>query len=230
MLKKHKNAFLETIKKEGLNPELFEAREIDDPRLLSILFGVHKTFIIGLKQSALIFKVSDNVPVDLFSGSFLRFPGGIKRFKDIPFKTVLEFFRSWVNNEVKAYLEEQDLPDLWSELANYKSVLEDTEFFRSDGGSDFSEKEKIEIRDSINKYKLLLEENFHPTKEQTEFINQQLDYLSGAVDRLNRIDWRGLTISILMGIAINLSVDTEKGKLIFSLFQQALQAATKLMQ
>ena len=70
---------------------------------------------------------------------------------------------------------------------------------------------------------------FNPSREQLRLIQMQLDYLSEAVGRLNRIDWRGLAVSTVITIAIQLSLDTEKGKLLFQLFQQAFSVSLKLL-
>lgn len=230
MLKKQKNALFDTVKKEGFDPELFQARENIDVGFWSFLWGVNGTFTIFLRDSFLSFHLKDTE--DKFSVQMTGFPEAriTENKKKIDFDEVLTLFRTWLNTDIKAYLEEQELPDLWLEVETYKSVLKDTEYFRSGGDSDFSEKEKTDIRSSIAKYKVLLEENFHPNKEQTEFINDQLEHLTTAVDRLDRIDWLGLVISTLIGIAINLSVDTEKGKLLFSLFKYALDSGTNLLQ
>jgi hypothetical protein len=76
----------------------------------------------------------------------------------------------------------------------------------------------------------MIAEEFNPTQEQLQFINERLDYLAKAVDRLNRFDWTGLAISIVVSIAVNLSVDTEGGRVLFTLFKAAFQATTKLLK
>jgi hypothetical protein len=60
-----------------------------------------------------------------------------------------------------------------------------------------------------------------------EFINERLEYLSQAVDRLNKFDWKAQALSTLISIAVNLSVDTEGGKKLFQLFSQALEFIVK---
>jgi len=50
------------------------------------------------------------------------------------------------------------------------------------------------------------------------------------VDRLNRFDWSGLAISIVVSIAVNMSVDTEDGRVLFTLFKAAFQATTKFLK
>jgi len=57
-----------------------------------------------------------------------------------------------------------------------------------------------------------------------------LEYLKKAVDRLNKFDWRGLAISVVVGIGINLSVDTNSGKLLLDLLRQAFNTVTYLLK
>ena len=85
------------------------------------------------------------------------------------------------------------------------------------------------VRNGTQEFRQLIIANFTPTEEQAEVINNRLDYLEKAIDRLNRIDWKALAISTVIAIGINLYVDTEKGRLLFALFQQALGAALKLL-
>ena len=72
-------------------------------------------------------------------------------------------------------------------------------------------------------------ENFKPDEEQSKLIAEKLNYLSNAVDRLNRFDWNGLALSIVISISINLAVDTDGGRLLYKLFEQAFNEAIKLL-
>lgn len=224
LLKKYKNAFFEAIRKEGLSPHVFQTSDEETE-----WSDLHLYFVIELPDSGPSFWVIGTTFDNRFTIKFSRFPrGDFNTYRWNKFDFVLRYFYEWLRTDVKDYLDERNLPDLWSELETYRSIFNDVDI-TEESSSNFSSKEQSDIKHSIEKYKLLLEENFSPNREQSQFINEQLDYLANAVERLNRFDWRGLAISTLMGIAINLSVDTEKGKLLFSLFQQALQTATKLL-
>ena len=118
------------------------------------------------------------------------------------------------------------MPDLWSQLQFYSPL---TTAFIDDDLKQFSSEQKEQIRLSIKDFERLIVENYAPTKEQLKFISDRLSYLGNAVDRLNRFDWKGLAISIVTSIAINLSVDTEGGKLLFKLFQQAFEIFLQLL-
>ncbi len=93
----------------------------------------------------------------------------------------------------------------------------------------FTDNEKKQIQDSLSKFQQLIQEEMSPMKGQLDNIQEKLDYLNAAVDRLNRFDWKGVALSTIIGIATNLSVDTNSGKQVFDLFQQAFSSVIRLL-
>jgi hypothetical protein len=246
MLKKHKNALLEAIIKSGFDPTLFHAEESKPIIKLSSSFliatlqeliGISKVatpiFTIKLRNTSFKFyarHISDSF--DEFSYKYTAFMPGYPEMswrKAKGIEELLREFNSWLSIWAKQYIQEQQLPDLWTKIEIYKPLVNDTDI-TDENTSNFSEEEKEHLRRSVREFRASVIENFNPSQSQVEFINDQLNYLSKAVDRLNRFDWRALAISTLIGIAINLSVDTEKGHLLFRLFQQAFQTAGRLLQ
>ncbi len=146
-----------------------------------------------------------------------------------PIDKVLNEFRKWLETVAKIYIEDNDQPDYWSQVEMYKSVVNDSTPPTGEGEK-FTEEEKEEVRDSVKRFRALIDENFKPTPEQSVFIDERLNYLSRAVDRLNRFDWQGLAIQVVVSIAVNLSVDTERGRILFNLFKQAFQSTMKMLQ
>lgn len=143
-------------------------------------------------------------------------------------ESVLDSFRTWLDQVVNRYLKERVLPDLWSQVGIYE-LIEINHFFLANDTSKFSKEERKQIRIALQEFKRLVSENFQTSKAQDRRISDQLEYLSEAVNRLNRFDWRGIAISTVIAIAIQLSLDTEKGKLLFQLLQQAFSAALRLV-
>lgn len=191
-------------------------------------------FVIRVRNTPLAFTVIPHTSnFDYYGIRYTEFkPGYPERspfFSTTPFNKLLTAFKEWIENTVTPYLDEEKTPDLWQQVETYHSFIDEAPAESRDT-SDFTEEEKADVRRSVEEFKRLVAENFSPTVEQQEYINRELDYLSNAVDRLNRFDWRGLAISTLMGIAINLSVDTERGRLLFKLFQQAFHAGLRLLQ
>ncbi len=135
----------------------------------------------------------------------------------------------WLEIWVTRFVKEEQMPDLWLQLESYKPLIDDANISREDT-SNFSEQEKVDLRNSIDRFRTSVLSDFHPSPDQLRLIDEKLDYLSQAVDRLNRLDWRALAISMVISIGVNLSVDTERGRLLFRLFQEAFRTAFKLLQ
>jgi len=142
---------------------------------------------------------------------------------------VLGGFDEWLRFFVSDYIKEKQAPDLWALLDEYRPIIDDATINREDT-SNFRNDEKPEIRQSIAQFRSSVVSSFDPSTDQVQFIDEKLDYLSRAVDRLNRLDWRALAVSSVISIAVNLSADTERGRLLFHLFQDAFRSTLKLLQ
>lgn len=191
-------------------------------------------FIIEVGNSPVKFYIKHSiVDFDIFHYKSTGFSPMLskKKWSEEPkfIEDILKIFDTWLKREAKSYIEEKQLPDLWAQMNIYKSFIANSTV-PVENAPKFTEEEKETLRRSVHEFRRQIIENFKPSPDQMESINSQLDYLANAVDRLNRFDWRGLAISTLIGIAINLSVDTERGRLLFRLFQQAFHAAEKLLQ
>lgn len=88
---------------------------------------------------------------------------------------------------------------------------------------------RSQIRISLQEFERLLILEFNPSEEELIQISEKLDYLSKAVDRLNRFDWKGLALGTFIGISTNLAIDTESGRKVFELLRQAFDAIVKLL-
>lgn len=122
----------------------------------------------------------------------------------------------------ETYLEEIDIPDLWEQLDGQVLFTSDPLSRRS--SESFTKPEKERIRTSLENFKKLVATEYNPSEEQLEIIEDRLSYLASGLDRLNKVDWQGITVSTLISISIALSLDTEKGKYLFQLFKQAFAA------
>lgn len=240
MLKQHKNAFFEAIQKSGLDPALFSGEEktgkeaeLFVPQLFSDGEYTQSAFIIVLKDTPLTYIVGcirDSFysfvwRYTAFEPGFpMRFPNGVGSIEK-----ALEAFDWWLNRVAKEYIKEIELPDNWAKVEMYSSFFGGSND-PTEESTNFTEAEKETVRQSINRFRRLVSETFKPPKEQEEFINERLDYLAKAVDRLNRFDWRGVAFSTIVSIAANLSVDTEKGRILYGLLRQAFQSAIHLLK
>ena len=216
ILKKHKNALLAVIKESPLDPTLFTAEDAT--------IGDEEFFIIQLRNSPIRFAARPSYRgfdsffyhSSIFSPTFplsqLASAGNPQRLFDE--------FEEWLNNVVKPYLDEVITPDLWQ-------ILEDThsEARREVGAPDdfkpFSEEEKFQLKRSIDELQLSIENNFNLNKKELGAIKKRLQYLSDAIDKHNRFDWKGIAISTAIAISVTLALNPEQTRQLFQLFKEA---------
>ena len=140
-----------------------------------------------------------------------------------------KYFYSWLVDDVKPFLENQSLPDLWQQLEQQKPLVTG-EQITDDETQPFSEEQKKLIRMSINEFRVVITKEFQPSKDEMKVIEDRLNYLSESLDRLNRFDWKSVAISTVMSISITLSLDTEKGNQLRASFKQIFTQAVNLLR
>jgi len=228
MLKKYKNRLLQVIQEKGLDPKLFEAKETED--------SDSDVFTVRLADTQLTF-IARNSNRDFhdFDCRYATFSPSFDITDYAPqagwedFDELTKDFDEWLENHVKLYIQEQAEPDMWELIASQAPLVNGSEM-PEENINTFSEDEKIRARMSINEFRILLIKNFEPSSDEIQAINDRLDYLSNAVDRLNKFDWRGLAIMTLIQISLTLGLDTEKGRFLFDLFKQVFSTVLQLMQ
>lgn len=215
LLKKYKNELLTIIQESGLDPNLFIAKEevVADDRY----------FTITLRDSPIFFAVqadSNSFESFWYVHSLFRpsFPQSV-RYYVTGWGDLTTKFKSWLNDVAKAYLDEISTPDLWQILEETRSHTK-YELGTPKDFESFSAEEKIQIRLSLNDFRLLIVKNFNPNKEELEAIDTRLKYLSDAVDKHNKFDWKGIAINTVIAITIALSLNPEQGNQLFQLFKQ----------
>lgn len=216
MLKRDKNALLKAIEDAKLNVDdfRFEHQGTFEVPSAPRLFDLYK---ISFLSTPLYFSIS--VPTDSyhsFKHSYVTMSPGFAyspEFKSENFGDLLDSFESWLEHHVKLYLEEKETPDLWSEISSLVGGIAATE----DETERFSEDEQGQLLGHIETFRLLIIEKSNANTEQLAKINDRLNYLSEAIGRVNRTDWRNIAIAVL----INLAIDTQLGRGIFSIARQA---------
>ncbi len=132
---------------------------------------------------------------------------------------ITQIFGAWLNGVVKPHLDEISTPDLWHILQETRSYTKHELGTPKDFES-FSAEENTQIRLSINDFRLLIVENFNPNNEELKAIDTRLKYLSDALDKHNKFDWKGIAINTVIAIIIALSLNQEQGNQLFQLFKQ----------
>ena len=138
---------------------------------------------------------------------------------------VLEHVTIWSNNMSKELL----VPDLWSQ-SELRQQLIDIGF--QQGSSEFTQftsEEKIVIRQTLKYAEQQIQEQISLSRKEAEYVNERFIYLSQALDKLNRFDWKGVLVGTIMSIAVNLTVDTQTGKLIYEIIRHAFSHVTHLL-
>jgi hypothetical protein len=240
MLKKYKNGFIDIIKQQEMDPTSFHAEDSTTTRQLTDTETMEESvFTVQFMDTGLKFVVR-NAPYNLhaFDATWNRFDVG---FPESPtflhddfiypqdIDTVYEWFVRWLLGEVHVYVDEKTLPDLWAQIEQQRQLVTANRLLPHEI-SFFTEQEKPPLRTSIRQFRLLVCENFKPTQEQLGIIDERLDYLSKAVDRLNRFDWKSVALNTVLTVVVALSCDTEKGRLLWNLFEQAFAAVMHLLQ
>lgn len=227
MRKKYSNEIFTIIEKSGLDPAHFEIERTPE-------VGIATLTAIGIKNSSLKFIIkSDPTSFDKFTSRYTRFNPGFTLSEFNPatyaqFENVAERFQLWLTSHAKPYLDDCTDVDLWDQYSrSYGSIdLQSLDFNEQ---SEFSKDEKKHISAAIQNLKLLIVTQFQLQGQEIKLIHERLDYLSDAVDRLNKFDWKSLVISTILGIITTLTLDTEKGKQLFLLFKKVFGSIPKLL-
>jgi hypothetical protein len=229
MLKRYKNELLAVIQRNGLDPLNFLPVETTRDDL--------PAFVLRFKESGLEFIVRNpKQDPHAFDCSYTPFfPGRQTQPVDyipdsgfLEFDSVLDEFTRWIAQHVNDYIAEESVPDLWEALQAGAFLSEES--IQQHDESFFSEPEKVQIKIAVVSFQQAIVEQFHPSDDKLAAIEKQIKYLSDAVDRLNRFDWKGVAVSTLLGICTNLSLDTERGRQLYGLFQQAMTAVLHLLK
>lgn len=218
MRTKYKNQLFNLLKNSDFSPNDFSISfEENDEFPNTILSYKTSPFKFSIRESKSSFehfqckwvKYAPDYPISTY------YPWNPSSFDDI-----LNLLLEWLDNDVSNFEEDQYEPDLWEEYKEGQKVFD----FNS---IDFEEKGKFSIFEAkqisfaINELKFLIEKNFETSEKETTLINERLDYLIDSINNLNKFDWKSLVFSSIIGIMTTLTLDVEKGKLLFELVRQA---------
>lgn len=226
MLKKYKNGFMDIIQSQGLNPADFNTSEDE--------YGADCIFRIRFMDTGLVFVLSHRVDQwHQFRLDWTTFDDCFPPDRSCGMRAgitlVYDHFRKWLMEQVKPCAYEITQPDLWQQLQQQKQLVS-ADPLTDYETSPFTEPEKEQLRVSVQQFRVLILESFSPTQEQLQAIDQKLDYLAAAVDRpINRFDWKGIALSTVIAIGIQLTLDTDRGRQLFELFKQALAVVLHLL-
>lgn len=234
MLKKYRNSLLTQI--QGLNLDSSEFSKIEKK------VDGFEAFIIKYESSQLYFMIrlnpnnhedfdcryvrfspeyslSDYYPEMVNENPFSSIENDVYITRWASFEEITEIFHRWLNYDVKEYIEEIKMPDLWQHI-DRKNLL-NPDPLDNINNSKFTNNEKKEVKESIEIFRNLLVNEYSPTNEQLNTIDEKLTYLIDSTERLGKTDWQGVAISTILSISVALTIDTTRGNHLFSLFKQA---------
>jgi len=212
---RYKLAIKEHLEKSGFDLTLFE-------------FDTNERFTIALVNTEIKFQVQQD-PKNFHA--FLMYQTQYKPNYPLigPLGTnnninkVFGQMDNWLKLTVSPYLEELELSAKWD-------AFESGKFFDGTFNSQPNDLTKLTtnevkfLESAISKIKLDIRKEFEPTAELAVEIDKKLDYLIESTDRLNRFDLKGTILNTFLAIGINLGVDTESGKELFRIFNDAFSS------
>jgi hypothetical protein len=224
ILRKYKNTLLAIIQESGFDPALFSAQDGT--------LDKEQWFIIQLRDSLITFAVRPySTYLDQFetrkSYYLKNFPLGYPS-RGNTLQALSNLLKEWLNDVVEPYLDELNTPDLWQALQDTLSQpigqLQPPLDLEP-----FSEEEKIQLRLSIDKLQLSIQNSFELQKKELATVHKLLQHLSQAADKHNRFDWRGIAINVAVTIALHLALNPQQTRELLQLFKDALSNITYLL-
>lgn len=133
---------------------------------------------------------------------------GIPFVKGIRIDEVCEHLGKWIRYEVSQYHRELNTIDKWNSL---KTNSQSINLINFDDFEQFSIEEKKIAVSGIEELKTRIGKHFTLTEKELSEIHSKLNYLIERTDKLNKFDWKGTTLNVILSIITNLSFDTQQG-------------------
>jgi hypothetical protein len=163
---------------------------------------------------------------DIFSPYGVAYKPGMKmeqRYQyTMTFEYMLNDFELWLENEIIPYIEDESQIDLWEEYKKNEAVIDLSRIDYHDQ-ENFTIEEKKQIIVGIKELKLLMLRDFSNSDIESKIINERLDYLIEATNRIeNKTDWKGIFINTFITVCIALTLDSQRGNELYQLFLNVL--------
>jgi hypothetical protein len=231
LLKRHKSELLGLVTKLEIDPEIFTILDAGNEFTLCVAqtdvcfriqhsaldFNKFTTYVQFLTPSTLT--VLKHGP-ELFWRRVRRL---IAESTFVEFGDVLARFEKWLREDVLALVDEWSRADPWSAVlrAGFNLGTENNRDERFDSA------EAEWLRAGLETFRRRLFDEFRPTQEQMAQVNERLDHLSSAIDRLTRFDFSGLAMNVIINIATTLALDGNKALALAQLFRSAVLSAAR---
>ncbi len=135
---------------------------------------------------------------------------------NLSWKEVKTHFGDWLKRVVQDFV----LPDFWSVPELYRFAI-NFQHPEADATT-FNENEVRLLRQGLARTEEEICRSFNLSSTDRNYVKSRFDELSLKLDRLSRFDWKGLFISSLTSLAVELAFDSEKRKLLIRIVQAAM--------
>ena len=132
--------------------------------------------------------------------------------KFINFELVLTAFDRWVESEVLPWLNDHDVPDLWSAAVKESAFVSAA---AEDENETFTEEELLRVRGYLGEVRTRITETVPLSVAQLHRIDLRLSYLEGAAKRVGRKDWLVIALSVFPEMLASLALDPAKAMELF---------------
>lgn len=208
LLKSQRKQVWEAIQGAGYNPSAFTWDDSDE-------LAEKETEILSYGENYFAIDVS-------LSGFFAcRFSPGEQQltehatFSDWP--SVIEDFSLWLS-----YIErEAETPDLWAMLSEEANLVAAPK--GEDDNSPFSKEEQNRIAANIEQIKSHLAMMGSFTVQQLTGINDRLDQMQEASERLGRKDWKNYALGVITTVILSNGLNGDTAKEVFRISVQVLK-------
>lgn len=155
---------------------------------------------IHLKGRPYYFHIKEGI--EIMGGNYvLEFSpndiGMLKKFDGANWDTVLKFFVFWLKN----LKEELEVKDIWSNVANNKSIFEFGELNNENEKFSNEEIELIDARIEIVKQKIQMEKSIPENKK--EQLIRSFEYFKKKAREHTKIDWKNIIVGTIVGLVLN---------------------------
>ncbi|MCK4563577.1 MAG: hypothetical protein KAU94_02745 [Verrucomicrobia bacterium] len=221
LLRTQKNQVLQSIKNMELDPINFEWTEAESE---------FNDFSGGSTVPCLKYKGTEYFFIfDMNKGQHYCFysPGYDKPLDQQSlgaWNGLLDFVWQWLSHLNREIQE----PDEWEQLSKFQleepvSVDPDTD------NLSFTVQEVKQIKDGINNIREYLKQEFDEADGSHDIINEKIDYLIEATNRLGRRDWLHTSIGVFATLGTAISLTPEHGAQLIHLLKLAVNGVIKLL-
>ena len=237
MQKIYRNQLFQELQKVELEPSLFEISEGEDRGYFTTEISVRNTalkFTILEHPSSyhhFSYSYTRNVPDFVATNYPSRiFPFRLiqGKYKFYRFKQIKKQFAKWLTLELHDHFLEHMEEDLWE-----NQVVPELYFIGKEKEGDktdfFDEEEKEQVVMALNQAKSEIKETVEMDEETLARINEKIEYLMDAVERLNKFDWKSILLASTIEIATEITTGFGGGMAVYEIIRKAFRGVPKLL-